>query len=53
MERHIKMQLLISNTSQRFAALSPTKELLEMPYYFTSSYFYFWEGEAMVLCQQR
>jgi hypothetical protein len=41
-EKHMKMRVLISNTSWRFAALSPSKELLEMPYYFASSHSHFW-----------
>ena len=41
-ERHMKMRMLISNTSWRFAALSPSKKLLEMLFYFASSHFHFW-----------
>jgi hypothetical protein len=40
--KHMKMQVLISNTSWRSAALSPSKELLETSYYFTSSHTHLW-----------
>jgi hypothetical protein len=34
-ERHKKMGVHISNTSWRFTALSPSRELPEKPYYST------------------
>ena len=41
-ERHMKMRVLISNTSWRSATLSPSKEFAKMPYYFASSHSHSW-----------
>jgi hypothetical protein len=47
----MKMLVLIFNTSWRFAALSPSRISLEMPYYFASSILTLGESEAVVLCE--
>jgi hypothetical protein len=40
--RHMKMRVPISNTFWRSAALSPSRELPETPYYFASSHSHSW-----------